>query len=134
MARHPHACEALRLSSLLTDGELLVLMASQRVAKSGASYRVFSRSDLEKPSVLRPLLVLREALPQCLAGLVRKGMLVRRGRQGFEATTPGNTVKHTFNEAAHSLLLGPAGAALRDRRHEWRAVLRDEVQRICRHQ
>lgn len=132
MARQPHACEALRLSNSLTDGELLVLIASQRVAKRGDSHRVFSRSDLDKPSVLRFLLPMQETLPECLAALVRKGMVVRRGRHEFEATSPGNIVKHTFNEVAHGLLLGPAGPALRKRPYEWETVLRDEVRRACR--
>lgn len=106
-------------------------MASQRVAKRGVSHRVFSGSDLDKPSVLRPLQARGETLAQCLAGLVRKGMLAPRGRHMFEATTPGNIVKHTFNEVAMEMLVGPQGSALRKRPFEWEAVLRDAVRRAC---
>ncbi len=70
-------------------------------------------------------------MENCLAGLVRKGLLAPRGRHGFEATAPGNIVKHTFNAVAAELLIGPEGPALRKRPLEWDAVLRDAVRRAC---
>lgn len=125
------ACEAARLAGRLTDGELIVLMASQAVRKRGSTHRVFDGRDLLKVSVTEPLRGYDETLSQCLHGLVRKGMLARAARGRFAATTEGNIVKHTFNGLDRTLRSGDEASSRQHRKPERMLLLRESMVRLC---
>lgn len=125
------ACAAARLSILLTDAELLVLMASQGIAKRGPVHRVFSERNLAKPSVTKALEVAGVHLGDCLDELVRKGMLARRGRGAFAATSAGNTVKHAFNDLSRSVRMAPGGPGYGVRTLDLITLLRREMRSRC---
>lgn len=131
MAILDFACEAARLAGALTDGELVVLMASQGVRKRGRTHRVFALRDLLKVSVTDPLRGLGESLPQCLHGLVRKGMLAKRGRLGFIATSFGNVVKHSFNELDRNLRTTSLTKSRQARDPRRLALLRASMGELC---
>lgn len=125
-----NACAALRLSAAVTDPELFVLMASQRVTKRGRTLRVFCEDDLAKPSVAGALLPSGATVRDCLAGLARKGFLVPRGRRCFTAQRGENLVKHAFNTLEMELGLA-AGGSIPPKTVARVAVLRVEMRRIC---
>lgn len=123
------AAEAARLARDLTDDELFVLMASEGMGK-GARVRAFHEDSLRKPSVERQL---REGsdVRSVLKSLAKKGFLDGRGRKKYEASSPGNTVKHAFDDLRDDMILqspNPLDKASR----EWIPILRDRMDDLAK--